>query len=116
MNCRSLLSSIFIFILLTISTIIAPILTIADSDKGYKVIIAIDQLWAVIIFGKEDITISSLLWYNYFYKGKKHYHKYVRVVDTLAYIIARQQTHCKTSYDNEVAEFKGYTKIYDKES
>ena len=113
MNYQSLLNSIFIVILLLISTLVAPILVSTNRTKGYKVLIAIDQLWAVIIFNREDITVSSLLWYNYIILDNKKYRKYIKIVDFLAYILAKQKNHCEVSYQHETKEFKDYIKIYD---
>ena len=109
-----MINSIAIFILSVITIIPATLVAIFNKQKGYKILIAIDQLWAVIIFDREDITISSLLWHNYHNRGKLHYKKYVAIVDTLAFIIARQKNHCKTSYQNEVIEFNNYVKTYKK--
>jgi len=102
--------SILLLIILAIPFVVIG--GLLDKDKAFKSLIALDQLFAVIIFGAEDITISSLLYYYTIIKEKKWARYAMRFVDFLAFIIARQKKHCEKSFYNEQREFASYINKY----
>ena len=90
-------------------------------DRAFKILIAIDQLFAVIIFGAEDITVSSLLYYYKFKRGVQGCCKAVKkmlldftyyFVNTIALVFFNQRNHCKKSFENEFGEFESYLEKY----
>ena len=113
MGVISLITSL---IVLALSIIPIIVVSIGNRERALKILIALDQLYAVIVFGAEDITISSLL---YYYKYKKPIGGFRGALITLTYHFVNgiakmfgQSNHCEQSYYNELAEFEEYVNIY----
>ena len=99
-------SALVILIIMVVSFVVFLLSTLfGRGGRAYSLLLSYDQVGNVILGGLEDEYLSSRCYrLNHIPK----YAKYERWINKLFYIIAKEEDHCRKSYEGELQKAKEY--------